>query len=293
LKDNKKSKKKSKTLLNIINKKKKNSSYSSKNYILEDSPIDKLDNIKEKIDVKTNENKMEIIVHNKYDNYQLNELEYLEAIKYDKRTFFQIYISLLKREHTILFTFYSCNDYNLITIKLARFFFFICTDMAMNVFFFNDDSMHKIYKSYGNWDFLQNIPQIIYSLIISQALQVFICFLTLSDKHVYQIKKLKYDKVNRLPILKTYRCIKIKLCLFFIISFIFFFGYWYIVTCFCAVYRNTQIIFIKDSLSSFLGGISYPFLLYLLPTSLRIISLKAKKKNLSCLYKLSDILPIF
>ena len=239
--------------------------------------------------IKNNKNKNEYI----YSDFEINELEYLEAIKYDKRTFFQIYISLLKREHTILFTFFSCNDYNLITIKLARFFFFICTDMAMNVFFFSDDSMHKIYKSYGNWDILQNIPQIIYSLIISQALQVFICFLTLSDKHVYQIKKLKYDKVNRLPILKTYRCIKIKLCLFFIISFIFFFGYWYIVTCFCAVYRNTQIIFIKDSLSSFLGGISYPFLLYLLPTLLRIISLKAKKKNLSCLYKLSDILPIF
>ena len=239
--------------------------------------------------IKNNKNKNEYI----YSDFEINELEYLEAIKYDKRTFFQIYISLLKREHTILFTFFSCNDYNLITIKLARFFFFICTDMAMNVFFFSDDSMHKIYKSYGNWDILQNIPQIIYSLIISQALQVFICFLTLSDKHVYQIKKLKYDKVNRLPILKTYRCIKIKLCLFFIISFIFFFGYWYIVTCFCAVYRNTQIIFIKDSLSSFLGGISYPFLLYLLPTLLRIISLKAKKKNMSCLYKLSDILPIF
>jgi hypothetical protein len=89
MKNNKKNKMKSKNLLKIINQKRKNSSYSSRKYILDDSPIDKLDNIKEKIDVKTNENKIEIIDHNIYVDYQLNELEYLEAIKYDKRTLIQ------------------------------------------------------------------------------------------------------------------------------------------------------------------------------------------------------------
>ena len=81
----------------------------------------------------------------------------------------------------------------------------------------------------------------------------------------------------------------------YILYFIFyiFLAYWYIVTSFCAVYKNTQIIFIKDSLMSFLGGIIYPFPLYLIPTILRIISLKSEKGKLRCLYKLSDIIPIF
>ena len=46
----------------------------------------------------------------KMSNFQLNNLEYLEAYKYDKRNFFKVYLSVLFREHIILFTFVSRND---------------------------------------------------------------------------------------------------------------------------------------------------------------------------------------
>ena len=72
------------------------------------------------------------------DNYELNNLEYEEALILDKRSFFQIYWSLLKREHIILFTFFFHNDYNLYYVKNAKFIFLLATDMAMNVFFFSD-----------------------------------------------------------------------------------------------------------------------------------------------------------
>ena len=229
-----------------------------------------------------------------YSNMELNEMEYLKAIENDKRNFGQMYWSLLSREHLIIFTFCSKNDYNIISVKLSRFFFFVCTDMAMNVFFFTDKSMNKIYKNYGKWDILENIPQILYSLLISQAVQIFICYLTLTDKHYYAIKRLKFSEENNIiSIFKILRCIKIKLVFFYVFTFLIFLVYWYIITSFCAVYKNTQIIFIKDSLSSFLLGLLYPFVLYIFPTLLRIISLKSEKKNLSCLYKLSDFIPIF
>ena len=108
-------------------------------------------------------------------------------MKLDKRKFLRMYWSVIKREHTLIFLFYF-DDYNLYYIKFARCFFLICTDMALNVFFFSDDSMHKIYLDYGKYNFIQQIPQIIYSTIISQLLQVFICYLSLTDKHIYKIK---------------------------------------------------------------------------------------------------------
>ncbi len=40
-----------------------------------------------------------------FDNYDLNNFEYDFAKKLDKRNCFQIYWSLLKREHSIIFTF--------------------------------------------------------------------------------------------------------------------------------------------------------------------------------------------
>ena len=91
----------------------------------------------------------------KLDDFELNDLDYEEAIKLDKRNFFQIYISSLKREHLIIFTFFTRNDHNLVYVKFSRFIFLVCTDMAMNVFFFSDETMHKMYLDYGKYNFVQ------------------------------------------------------------------------------------------------------------------------------------------
>ena len=102
----------------------------------------------------------------------------------------------------------------------------------------------------------------------------------------------KKEKDKMLSILQ---CVKRKITLFYIITFIMFAFYWYSIACFCAVYRNTQIAFIKNSLSSFALGLLYPFILYFFPAFLRIISLRAGKVKLSCscIYKLSDLIPFF
>ena len=183
------------------------------------------------------------------------------------------------------------NDHNIIYIKYSRFIFSICTDMALNVFFFADETMHKMFLDYGKYNFIQQIPQIIYSTIISQLIEIFLCYLSLTDKFYYQIKSLNIRSRNR--ILKIIKFIQIKFYFFYIFTGIMFLFYWYIITCFCAVYENTQIAFIKDSLLSFALGLLYPFVLYLLPSALRIMSLKYCKGKLLFIYKLSDIIPIF
>ena len=227
----------------------------------------------------------------KLDNFELNNLDYNKAINLDKRTFLEIYLSLLKREHLIIFTFFIRNDHNITYVKYSRFIFLICTDMALNVFFFSDETMHKMYLDYGKYNFFQQIPQIIYSTIVSQMIELILCFLSLTDKYYYQIKEIKIKTTNQ--ILRVVKCIKLKIYFFFIFTGIMFFFYWYAITCFCAVYVNTQIAFIKDSFLSFALGLLYPFALYLIPSSLRIIALKFFKGKLSFVYKLSDIIPCF
>ena len=204
----------------------------------------------------------------------------------------QTYWDILRREHKIIFTFVICNDYNLLYVKYARFIFLFATDMALNVFFFSDKSMHKIFLNYGKYNFIQQIPQIVYTTIISQLIEVFLCYLSLSDKHFYQIKEM-IEKDAKKNIIRVLRCIKIKLINFFIFTFIFFGFYWYIIAAFCSVYENTQITYLKDSLLSFLLGIVYPLILYLFPSALRIFSLRYSNKCFKCIYKLSDIIPFF
>ena len=163
--------------------------------------------------------------------------------------------------------------------------------MILNVFFFSDDSMHKIYLDYGKNNFIQQIPQFIYTTIVSQLLQIFICYLSLTDKYIYQIKGL--EKKKKKKIFKILKCIKLKLIGFFTFTILLFAFYWYLISTFCAVYINTQIVFIKNSIFSFIIGLLYPFVLYLFPTILRKIALNDKKKRLEFIYKLSDVIPFF
>ena len=105
----------------------------SKNKIINrESQLKKLTlvNISSKIEKNCND-----IVEEKLDDYELNNLEYDEAIKLDKRKFIKIYWSLLKREHLILFTFFNRNDYNIIYIKLAGFIFFNLFRYGFKCFF--------------------------------------------------------------------------------------------------------------------------------------------------------------
>ena len=230
---------------------------------------------------------------NEFSDFELNELEYNEALKLDKRSFLQIYWATLKREHLIIFTFINCTDYNLLAIKLTRFIFLVTTDMALNVFFFSDDSMHKLFLNYGKYDFIQQIPQITYSTIISQLIEVLLCFLSLTDKHMYSIKT-NIIKENTKQIEKAFKCMNIKLIIFYCITCILFFAYWYIISVFCGVYRNTQIAFIKDSAISFSFCLTYPFILYLISSSLRICALRDKKRQrFKCIYDLSYVIPFF
>ena len=86
---------------------------------------------------------------------------------------------------------------------------------------------------------------------------------------------------------------RLKLIGYFVFTFIFFGFYWYIISSFCAVYENTQIAFIKDSLMSSLLSLIYPFILYSIPSALRLSAIRSKNKNLEWLYKLSDVIPFF
>jgi len=249
----------------------------------------------EKPEKKEKRNIFSYFKGNNFSDYELNELEYLEAIKYDKRSYFRYYWSLIRREHLIVFTFFSYHDYNILSIKLSKFVFALATDFALNVVFFFDQTMSKIYLDYGSYNFIAQIPQALYSTIVSESLDVLLRYLCLTEKDMYRIKKIEKKKKKKSmsnDIFKILRCIKIKLIVYFIITHILLFFFWYFVSAFCAVYRNTQIHLFKDSFVSLFLSLLYPFGLYILPTSLRIIALRDSKKGLKVLYKVSDIIPL-
>ena len=223
---------------------------------------------------------------------EMNSLEYEIAIILDKRTYFQYYYSLLKKKHIILFAFLPSNDYNLVAIKVSLLLLSFSLYFTINGFFFSDETMNKINEDNGAYDFIYQIPQILYSTVISAIINMVLKRLSLSEKQILSIK-LEKDYLIAQKKSKTMKmCLKIKLALFFILSFILMLFFWYFISCFCAVYKNTQIILIKDTLVSFALSMVYPFGLNLLPGMFRLPALRAKDKNKKCLYKISGLVAL-
>ena len=231
-------------------------------------------------------------IYKKMNDDELNSLEYEKALLYDKRTFFQYYWSLLKKDQIILFTFIPTNDYNLVSLKMTLFILSLSLEITINGFFFTDNTMHQIHENNGKFDLIYQIPQILYSSIISTIINSLLQKLALSEDSFLSLKQIKnYDKaIKQCETIK--KCLTIKFICFIITSFILMLFCWYYISSFCAVYTNTQSILFKDTLISMLLSMVYPFGLCLLPGLCRIPALQAENKDKKCLYKFSGFVEL-
>ena len=223
---------------------------------------------------------------------EMNSLIYQQAIELDKRTYFQYYISLVKKKQLILFTFLPANDYNIVTIKILLFIISFSLYFTINGFFFSDDTMHKIYVDNGNYNIIYQIPQILYSSVIPSLINLILKSLALSEKSLITIKQEKEMKRATERSEKVKKFIYIKFLLFFIFSLILMLFFWYFISCFCAVYNNTQSIFFKDTIISLSLSMLYPFVISLIPGFLRLQSLRSEKKDKQLLYSFSQFLAV-
>ena len=122
----------------------------------------------------------------------------------------------------------SVNIYTTKTCYIFLFFFSFCLDFTINALFFTDDTMHKIYKDKGKFDLLYQIPQILYSTLISKFIDTFIRALALSQDNIVELKQIKKKKNLKERLNKLLRILITKFILFFITSCIIliFFGYY-------------------------------------------------------------------
>ena len=275
------------------NKKKKRSKRSKRS-----NKIKKIDDNSKKTIIiqndKLKQNKNEKIIYLiNYIEEEINELPFNLAIQYDKRVFCQYYISLIKTKHSLIFAFCDNNDYNSKIIKIDLFFIGFTIDYIVNALFFNDDTMHKIYKRKGEFDFEAQLPIIVYSTFISMILNAPLNFLSLSNDAIIKFKQehSKFDIMKRAKYLE--KKLNAKFILYFIISFLFLCFFWYYISMFCVIYRNTKIHLLKDTLMSFGLSLLFPFFLYLFPGFFRIYSLSDSHNKKECLYNFSKFLQSF
>ena len=155
--------------------------------------------------------------------------------------------------------------------------------------------MHKIYKDRGEYNFIYQLPQIIYSFLISFAITKLLSYFILSENNIAKITETKneetIDKINNL--FKKSIC---KLSIFFIFILLLNLLFWYYLSSFCGVYKNTQSALIKDTIISFIISLFiYPYIFCLVLSIMRYCSLRSETKYRKYLYNFSNniINPIF
>ena len=223
-------------------------------------------NKKLKFNLKTNS-----IIKNKFNYYNDSEMN-----------------SLLRTQHILIFTFCQFRDYNSMQIKIYILFLTFGINYLISAMFYSDATMHKIYVEQGSFDFTYQLPQMIYSFLISTILSTLLNSLGLYEDNIITFKNEK-NKVGKSK--KAICNIRIKIILFFVVSYIIIFLLWIYLGCFNTVYKNTQKHLILDVVSSFVISFIEPIFVYLLPGVFRILSLK-KNVNRPLLFKFSKLLQL-
>ena len=184
-----KRKKKIKRINNIINFESVIKNIIDKNYNNDFNNNISIENSKSKDEIDKIQKLMD------YNDDEINDFPFDLALKYDKRTYCQYYISLIKTKHKLIFSFIYNKDYNSSIIKIDLFFICLAINYTINALFYNDNTMHNIYVNNGSFKLDYQLPKIVYSSIISSILDSLMKILALSNDDVIKFKNNK-EKEN-------------------------------------------------------------------------------------------------
>ena len=298
---NKKISKKVKFGLNVINKRKSNSHKKRIETFKSEKQIKKLNildnNEKHNYIYQTinhinislnNKNNSNIIKENNdksqlneedIDNKELNIIPYTQALRIDKRNYFQIFLSVISHEIKIINAFYYKHPFEHNSIILAKYIFELCLDLTLNCILYTEDVISEKYNNNGSIKFFTTLSLSFISNIITSIISYFISKLA---EHVefleFIIKDVNDKSFYFLNILRFKKLLCINLGAFFFIQSSINIGMCYYLMIFCTVYHKTQgsiainyITGISESLAISLG-------LALITSILRIISIKCELK---------------
>ena len=224
-------------------------------------------------------------------DYDLQDMDYEEAIIYDKRSYFRMYWAFLVDSQIILGTFCTDNYLNLFVIKLS---FFICTfqiSFFLNALFYTDEYISDAYHNDGVLDFFSGLPKSIYSFIATLITTNLLRMLSNSRSELMKVVRERKNFKNYVAIINIKLSkLRKKLIIYFIVVFMLNSFFLYYVTSFCAVYRNSQKYWFYGCLESFAMDSLVALIICIFISFFRYISIKNRIK---CFYALANIISTF
>ena len=229
--------------------------------------------------------------------YILDNYDYEDAIKYEKRSFWRIYYICILSIDNIINAFIFQSPLENRFIRLSLFIFQTACNLALNSLFYLNTNISDKYHYEGDNLYLfilvNNLVVSIVSTLLYYLLGQFLYFLTNSTDSIENIfrkeekllRKNKNYKVSKnqkkiifQSVLEQFRKLKIKLIFYIIIEFLLILFFFYFVTAFCEVYKSTQASWVFDSALSFILSIPLELSISLFISSLYLTSVKYQIK---------------
>jgi len=222
------------------------------------------------------------------DKNEINNVPFRQALRIDKRSVWQILISVFANEIGFLNLFLYRNPYSHLSLTISIYLFELLLDLTMNCFLYTDDVVSEKYHNNGELSMITSLSLSFISNIVSSIIVFIISKLTnyaeIIDAIIKDVKnrKMYIQNINRL-----FKYIKIRLGLFYSFQLGLIIIMTYYLFIFCTVYHQTQgsimINYIIGALTSF--GISCG--LTIIITFLRVFSIK---KKINLMYNISKYL---
>ena len=223
---------------------------------------------------------------NLYSKHDFNFMNYEEAIKKEIK-FSEMYWSYLIEFNFILHTIISDSFLNLLTIKINYLCFRLELIFAFNAFLYSDNYITQVFEGKGQLNFVYSLPKSIYSFLITTIISIGLKFLLNNKKEILDIIQNKNKSEFNQKIKAILKKIKTKLIIYFSIQFSFTLFFLYYCSAFCAVYQNSQILWIYGCLETILFDIIFSCLFCLFISLCKFIGIK---KRIKCLYMMSFVI---
>ena len=215
----------------------------------------------------------------------LDDMEYDDAIIFDKRTFCEFYWNRLKDKQLII-SLFNYEFLRPVTMKILLLLLNIDLYFVVNGLFYNEEYISNLFHSTEEETFFsfleRSLERLLYATIVGAIVEGIIGFIFIEEKKVKKlfirekenIAKLKYE------IFKLIKSIKKRFYIFIILSFIIIIISWYYVNCFNNVYPGVKIEWIKSSIAIVIIVQLIPVITAFLEALLRQIGLKCKSEKI-------------
>ena len=217
-------------------------------------------------------------------------MEYDEAIRRDHRKFCDCYYHKLKDNQIIINTFFSYEPIRPKSIKIIFLILQVILYFFINGLFYDEDYISNIYHLEKDTFYTMAerfFDNLIYAALAGIVINFMIEFFFIEEKKIKNIMKMEKDNILMLKneMLKIIKNIKTRYLIFIIISLLISLITIVHSLCFNIVYNHTMLEWIVFSFIIILSIQVGSFLVFLVQTALRLISLKVKSEKL---FKLSN-----